>query len=137
MPQCVGTCFAICRFRPLPQSPLGYLRNAGRTWSIGSWNEEGAQTLVIIDGQLLGDYVLAAENYCSLALASGKTISIVLQDVSVIDDGARNMLRGLVRRGVRLHGTGLYTSHIVKVLQEGVDALRRSRSALRGRAIAD
>jgi hypothetical protein len=88
---------------------------------------EGAQTLVIIDGQLLGEYVLVAENYCTQALTSGKAISIVLRDVSVIDDRGRNMLRRLARRGVRLHGTGLYTSHIVKTLQEAPDTCDGAR----------
>jgi hypothetical protein len=88
---------------------------------------EGAQILIIIDGQLLGEYVLVAENYCTQALTSGKAISIILRDVSVIDDGGRNMLRRLARRGVRLHGTGLYTSHIVKTLQGAADACDTGR----------
>jgi hypothetical protein len=88
---------------------------------------EGAQTLVIIDGQLLGEYVLVADNYCTQALTSGKAISIVLRDVSVIDDRGRNMLRRLARRGVRLQGTGLYTSHIVKTLQDAAGACDSAR----------
>ena len=82
---------------------------------------QGAEILVVIDGHLLGEYVLVAENYCMQALNSGKAISIVLRDVSVVDDAGRNMLRRLARRGVRLHGTGLYTSHMVKTLQQAAD----------------
>jgi hypothetical protein len=83
---------------------------------------QGAETLVFIDGHLLGEYLLVAENYCTQALTSGKAISVVLRDVSVIDDGGRNLLLRLARKGVRLRGTGLYTSHIVKTLQEAADA---------------
>ncbi|HET8546617.1 MAG TPA: hypothetical protein VFL57_01360 [Bryobacteraceae bacterium] len=88
---------------------------------------QGAQTLVIIDGQLRGEYAQVAENYCMQALRSGKVISIVLREVSVIDDGGRNMLRTLAGRGVTLHGTGLYTSHLVKTLQKGADTCDSAR----------
>jgi hypothetical protein len=52
----------------------------------------------------------------------GREISIVLRDVPRIDDGGLNMLRRLVRCGVRLHGNGVYASHMVKTLQPVVDA---------------
>jgi hypothetical protein len=91
-------------------------------------SNEGAQTLVIIDGQLLGESVITAENYCIQALASGKAISLVLRDVSVIDDSGRRMLHRLAQCGVRLHGMGLYTSHIVKTLRRDAGGSRTSAS---------
>jgi hypothetical protein len=87
-----------------------------------SEDKTSVQTLIIFDGQLRGECVPVAEDYCTEALALGKKISIVLRNVPGIDDGGLNMLRRFVRRGVRLHGTGLYASHMVKTLQQAVDA---------------
>ncbi|MCE5310934.1 MAG: hypothetical protein LLG20_25105 [Acidobacteriales bacterium] len=41
-----------------------------------------------------------------------------LRDVSVIDAAGRDLLRRLVGQGVRLLGSGVYTSHLVKSLRD-------------------
>lgn len=57
------------------------------------------------------------EECCAQALASGTPVSLFLRDISVIDQAGREMLERLVRKGVRLLASGLYTSHLVQSLQ--------------------
>lgn len=70
-----------------------------------------------IDGQLLGDYVRLAEEYCSKALSSGKPLCVYLRNVSAIDQAGREFLSRLAARGIRLLASGVYTSHVVKTLK--------------------
>ncbi len=86
-------------------------------------------TVVNIDGQLVGDYVRVAMDYCSQALASGTPVSLFLRDVSAIDEAGRKLLRSLAERGVRLLASGVYTSHLVKGLQRASHAQRPAGSA--------
>jgi hypothetical protein len=74
-------------------------------------------TIVNIDGELVGEYVPATENCCSQALSLGTPVSVFLRDVTTIDESGRNMLRRLVRKGVRLLASGVYTSHLVETLK--------------------
>lgn len=73
--------------------------------------------MVSIDGQLLAEYVPLAEDCCSQAIAAGKAVTLVLHDVSAIDEAGRSMLLRLAARGVRLCGSGIYTGHIIRTLQ--------------------
>ncbi|MEN6605112.1 MAG: hypothetical protein ABFD86_22110 [Bryobacteraceae bacterium] len=58
------------------------------------------------------------EECCLKALLSGRPLRVFLRDVSVIDAAGRDLLRRLVGQGVRLLGSGVYTSHLVKSLRD-------------------
>lgn len=73
--------------------------------------------MVTIDGQLLAEFVGIAENCCREALASGQPVCVSLRDVTGIDDAGRDLLCRLAERGVRLRASGIYTSHLVRMLQ--------------------
>lgn len=73
-------------------------------------------TVVNVYGQLVGDHVQVVEDCCLKALLNGKPVRVFLRDVSAIDAAGRDLLRRLVERGVRLLGSGIYTSHLVKSL---------------------
>ena len=76
-----------------------------------------------IDGQLVGDYVQVAEVFCAHVLSSGKSVSLFLRDVSVIDEAGRNLLRRLAEQGVRLLASRVYTTHLIKSLQRATAEL--------------
>ncbi len=78
--------------------------------------------MVNIDGQLLGDSVQVAEDYCRQALAAGKHVRVHLRDVSDIDDRGRDFLLSLARQGVVLDASGVYTSHLVKSVRRSLGA---------------
>ena len=73
--------------------------------------------VVNIDGQLAGDYVHAAEDYCARAPSSGTPVSLFLRELSAIDEAGWNLLRRLAEQGVRLLASGVYTSQLVRSLQ--------------------
>lgn len=82
-----------------------------------------------IDGQLAGDYVRVAEDCCSRALERGKHLAVFLRDVSAVDEAGLDLLRRLVRQGVRLHASGVYLSHLVKVIQRSAASLNQTNPA--------
>ena len=73
--------------------------------------------VVNIDGQLVGDYVNAAEDYCARAPSSGTPVSLFLREVSAIHEAGWNLLRRLAEQGVRLLASGVYTSQLVMSIQ--------------------
>jgi hypothetical protein len=74
------------------------------------------RSLVIIEGMLAGEYVGVAEACCNQALAGGKRLLVLLRDVATIDEAGRSLLRRLAARGVRLRGSGVYTSYLLREL---------------------
>jgi hypothetical protein len=76
-----------------------------------------SRTVVNIDGQLVGDYVRVVEDCCFRALENARRVDVFLRDVSEVDQAARDLLRRLVRRGVRLRASGVYLSNLVKAIQ--------------------
>jgi hypothetical protein len=74
------------------------------------------RSLVIIEGKLAGEYVGVAEACCTQALASGKRLVVFLRDVTTIDEAGRSLLCRLAARGVRLRGSGVYTSYLLREL---------------------
>jgi len=74
------------------------------------------RSLVIIEGKLVGEYVGVADACCTQALASGRRLLVLLRDVTAIDEAGRNLLRRLAARGVRLRGSGVYTSYLLREL---------------------
>lgn len=71
---------------------------------------------MIIEGKLAGEYVGVADACCSQALGRGKRLLVLLRDVTTIDDAGRDLLCRLAARGVRLRGSGVYTSYLIRKL---------------------
>ena len=75
-----------------------------------------SRTSIFIDGDLVGDCVQIVEDCCNRAMSLGKRIHVFLRDTLVVDEAGRTLLRHLGARGARLHGSGIYTSYILKTL---------------------
>jgi ABC-type transporter Mla MlaB component len=88
-----------------------------------------SRTVVNIDGQLVGDYVRVVEDCCSRALERAKHVDVLLRDVSAVDQAGRDLLCRLVRQGVRLRASGVYLSHLVKVIERCAANLNQPDSA--------
>ena len=80
------------------------------------------KTTFDVDGQLCGDGVRATEDACAEAFARGEPVCLVLREVTAIDGAGTDLLRRLIARGVEVHGTGVYTDHVVKSLQGSATA---------------
>jgi len=78
--------------------------------------EEPSKTLVTIDGQLSGEAVGLVQACCKEAESDGKPVHLFLRDVTAIDDGGRLLLQRLAGSGVRVSGSGVYTSYLVEEL---------------------
>ena len=89
--------------------------------------EEPSKTLITIDGQLSGEAVGLVQACCKEAQADGKPVQLLLRDVTAIDDGGRLLLQRLAGNGVRVSGSGVYTSYVVEEL---TTAANGGRSAL-------
>lgn len=75
-----------------------------------------SRSLVIIEGELAGEYVGVADVCCTQALTSGKRLLVLVRDVTTIDEAGRSLLCRLAARGVRLRGSGVYTSYLLREL---------------------
>jgi hypothetical protein len=88
--------------------------------------EEPSKTLVTIDGQLSGEAVGLVQACCKEAESVGKPVHLFLRDVTAIDDGGRLLLQRLAGNGVRVSGSGLYTSYLVEELTAAANGGRSS-----------
>lgn len=57
-----------------------------------------------------------ADACCTQALARGKRLLVYLRDVNMIDEAGRSLVCRLAARGVRLRGSGMYTSYLLRQL---------------------
>ncbi len=78
--------------------------------------EQRSRTNLIIDGDLVREYVDVAERCCAEVLAQQRTVQVILRDVTSIDPRGKAWLRSLVRKGVRVMSRSLYTSYVVAAL---------------------
>ena len=78
--------------------------------------DELSRTLVTIDGQLSGDTIAIVETCCKEAKSNGRLVELFLRDVSIVDPAGRTLLSRLASQGVRLVGSGVYTSYLVQSL---------------------
>ena len=79
--------------------------------------DELASTTITVDGKLSGDYVEPVETCCKQAISKGKPVRLYLRDVSMIDERGRTLLRDLVKTGVGLKASGVYSSYVVDEIQ--------------------
>jgi len=78
--------------------------------------EELSRTVVTIDGQLSGDTIAIVETCCNQAKSNGRPVELFLRDVTIVDPAGRTLLSRLASQGVRLSGSGVYTSYLVQSL---------------------
>jgi hypothetical protein len=76
--------------------------------------EELSRTVVTVDGQLSGDTIAIVETCCNQAKSNGMPVELFLRDVTIVDPAGRTLLSRLATQGVRLAGTGVYTSYLVQ-----------------------
>jgi hypothetical protein len=68
---------------------------------------------VVIDGQLIDEYVAEVEASIRKSLEQCKDVHLFLRNVSHIDETGHALLSRLAAQGVGLSATGLYSSHVV------------------------
>src|SRR5579883_1259326 len=78
--------------------------------------DESSGTVVTIDGQLSSDTIAIVETCCNQAKSNGKPVQLFLRHVTIVDHAGRTLLSRLAAEGVRLIGTGVYTSYLVQSL---------------------
>jgi ABC-type transporter Mla MlaB component len=78
--------------------------------------EEQLQSIITIDGDLSGEHVAVVETCCSQAGSDGKRVQLHLRDVTTVDQAGRTLLSRLAERGIRLTGSGVYTSYLVQAV---------------------
>ena len=78
--------------------------------------DELSRAVVTIDGQLSGDTIAIVETCCNQAKSNGKPVELFLRDVTITDPAGRTLLSRLASQGVRLVGSGVYTSYLVQSL---------------------
>jgi ABC-type transporter Mla MlaB component len=100
--------------------------------------EEQSRTIITVDGQLSVETIEVIESCCDQAVPNGKPVHLFLRDVSTVDQAGRTLLCRLAARGVRLFGSGVYTSYLVQTanppktqLNSSIAAGRPARDAKR------
>jgi hypothetical protein len=78
--------------------------------------EQSSCTLLTVEGDLAGDSLAAVDVCCEEAMEGGRPVTLLLKDVFTIDAAGRELLRKLAAAGVRLRGTGVYTSYLLRSL---------------------
>ena len=71
-------------------------------------------------GEMTAECIALLETYCQQALKDGKTVDLVLRDVTTIDEAGHALLHRLAARGVCLSGSGLYLSYLVDTIRQRV-----------------
>ncbi len=76
--------------------------------------DKGSHSLFLFEGQLLRDSVDVTRECCERAIAAGRRVHLFLQHVPSVDASGRELLKRLGRRGVVVHGSGIYTSYLAQ-----------------------
>lgn len=84
-----------------------------------SKTEEERATNLVIDGELVGEYVQCVEESCKKAVMDGRTVHLCLREVSAVDAAGRSLLSRLIQMGVKIQAAGIYTSYLIKALNSG------------------
>jgi len=77
----------------------------------------GGSITMVIDGQLIGEYVAEVEASIRTSMEQCKEVHLFLRNVSHIDEKGLALLSRLAALGVELSAAGVYSSHIVAQLQ--------------------
>ena len=95
--------------------------------------EGPSHIIVTVDGQLVGESIRVVETCCNEAKSDGKPVELFLRDVMTVDQAGRMLLNRLARRGVRLAGSGVYTSYLIECLNANGTALDKPPVVTLGR----
>lgn len=87
--------------------------------------DKGSHTIILFDGQLRCDSVGVTSDCCERAVATGRRVHLFLREVSSIDTLGRDLLARLTKRGVVIHGSGLYTSYLAQSIKQSFKARPR------------
>jgi ABC-type transporter Mla MlaB component len=87
------------------------------------------RTTIRIYGSLAGEYARLAEQCCRQALAAGKRVQVLLEEVTAIDESGRQLLLQWLRHGVRLRAFDLYCKELLKVIRRSIRQPRRKPGA--------
>ena len=85
-----------------------------------------ARSVLTLDGDLSRDCVELIEKCCRQAMVRGVPVDLFLREVSNIDLPGRSLLKKLAGMGVRLRGAGLYTTYILRGMNQ-IETARRAR----------
>jgi hypothetical protein len=91
--------------------------------------EERSRTIITVDGQLSGESIEVLESCCVQAVSNGKPVHLFLRDVLTVDQAGRTLLCRLAARGIRLLGSGVYTSYLVRAVNPDSTQLNSSIAA--------
>jgi len=83
-------------------------------------SENTAHAVLTLDGDLSRDCVETVVECCRQALAAGRPVELVLNEVSNIDLDGRGVLRKLAAMGVHLRGAGVFTSYLLREMHLSV-----------------
>jgi hypothetical protein len=78
--------------------------------------EERSRTTICVDGGLSGDAIGVVEECCNQEILTGRSVQLLLRDLTGIDLAGKALLRRLSTKGVRLSGNGVYTSYVLKTI---------------------
>jgi hypothetical protein len=88
--------------------------------------EARSRTIITIDGDLSGNHIAVVETNGNQAASDEKPVKVFLRDVTTVDQAGRMLLVRLAAKGMRLIGTGVYTSYLVQALTSATRAPRTS-----------
>ncbi len=89
--------------------------------------EEELKTVITIDGVVSADCLAVIETCCNQARSKGKPVHVVLRDVSAVDQAGQTLLMRLATEGIRVVGSGVYTSYLVESLTSVVAPFTNGR----------
>lgn len=80
---------------------------------------------IAIDGQLIAEYVAEVEASIRESIEQYKDVRLFLRSVSHIDEAGHALISRLASLGVELSAAGLYSSHVVTLVQLALNSRQR------------
>ena len=80
------------------------------------------RTRLTFDGEISTECIESLERCCEEALRDGKSIDLVLRDITGVDAAGQALLRRLAKRGVWLFGNGVYVSYLLENIRSNAGA---------------
>lgn len=82
---------------------------------------EGDNTVVVLEGELIGEYVDLAKSYLEQFLSAPSRLVLKLRDVNSIGPPGLELLQMLADRGVVIVGAGIYTEYVVEKIASRIN----------------
>lgn len=71
------------------------------------------RTRFTFDGELSAESIESIETCCGEALRDGKSVDLILRDITGVDEAGQALLRRLAEKGVCLFANGVYVSYLL------------------------